>query len=235
MRVRSLPGRPLVVGHKGAAALAPENTIASLEAALRLGVDIVEFDVCPGPAGLVLAHSVEELGDDPVPLEEALAFVADRASAQVGIDVDLKSLGDEQAVVDALRRHDLVDRALVCSVFPESLRLVKQLETALTTGISYPYDRSGVAGRPLLAPAVRAGLVALRLGLPYRIGGLVAHARADAAMLEHRVLSPETVDRCHRIGTAVFAWTVDDPADLRRVIATGVDGVISNDPRILSR
>ena len=235
MRLRSPPGRPLVVGHKGAAALAPENTIASLEAALCLGVDIVEFDVCPGPTGLVLAHSVEELGDDPVSLEEALGFVADRAHAQVGVDVDLKSLGDERVVVDALRRHDLVDRALVCSVFAESLRAVKQLEPALATGISYPYDRAGVSGHPLLAPAVPVGLVALRLGLPYRIGGLVAHACADAAMLEHRVLSREAVDRCHRGGTAVFAWTVDDPVTLRRVLATGVDGVISNDPRILPR
>ena len=51
-------------------------------------------------------------------------------------------------------------------------------------------------------------------------------------MLHFSVVSHATVERCHQLGVSVFAWTVDDEALLARVLATGVDGVITNDPRI---
>ena len=51
-------GRPLVIGHRGAAALAPENTLASLQAAVDARADVVEFDISPG---LRLGHSLGEL------------------------------------------------------------------------------------------------------------------------------------------------------------------------------
>jgi glycerophosphoryl diester phosphodiesterase len=233
LTLRAAEGRYLRVGHKGAAALAPENTLASLEAALAHGVDLVEFDVAPGPGGLVLAHSEDEIPARPVTLGGALGFLAERLPAGTGIDVDLKGVGYEPAVVNALRAHGLVDRAVVCSVFPTSLRRVKALEPGLATGVSYPHDRHGLSGRPWLAPVVRGGIAALRAALPYRIGGMLARSRADAAMLEQRLVSRAVVERCHAGGAGVFAWTVDDAFSLARVVAAGVDGVISNDPRML--
>jgi glycerophosphoryl diester phosphodiesterase len=61
---------------------------------------------------------------------------------------------------------------------------------------------------------------------------MLARARASAAMLHHLVVSRAAVDRAHAGGAAVLAWTVDDEAALERVVAAGVDGVITNDPRI---
>jgi glycerophosphoryl diester phosphodiesterase len=52
-------------------------------------------------------------------------------------------------------------------------------------------------------------------------------------MLQHRLVTPAAVERAHAVGVAVLAWTVDDPADVARVTSAGVDGVITNDPRIL--
>jgi glycerophosphoryl diester phosphodiesterase len=52
--------------------------------------------------------------------------------------------------------------------------------------------------------------------------------------LHFSVLSRPAVARCHELGITVLAWTVDDPGLLERVLALGVDGVVSNDPRIFS-
>jgi glycerophosphoryl diester phosphodiesterase len=235
LRLRSGDGAFLRVGHRGAAALAPPNTIASLERALTMGVDLVEFDALPRSGELVLAHSPEELAPGAPTLEDALRFLRAHAPPEVGIDLDLKWYGYEEEAVDALRRHGLVERTIVCSFFPDSLRLVKELEPRLLVGLSYPWDRRGLSDRRLLAPVIPVGVAALRRSLPFRIGGMLARARADAAMLNHLVLSRAAVERCHRLGAAVFAWTVDDTAALERALAAGVDGVISNDPRLFRR
>ena len=233
LTLRREDGRFLRVGHRGAAALAPANSIRSLASALSEDVDLVEFDVLPAGPGLVLGHSPEELVADAPTLDDALAFLAVSAPAHVGIDLDLKWHGYEAEVVEALRRHGLVERTVICSFFPHSLRRVKELEPALLVGLSYPWDRRGFAERRALAPLVRGGIVALRRTLPLRIGRMLSRAHADAAMINHVVLSRALVDQCHRLGKAVLTWTVDDGHDLERVLSTGVDGVISNDPRIL--
>jgi len=233
LTLRREDGRFLRVGHRGAAALAPANSIRSLASALSEDVDLVEFDVLPDGPGLVLGHSPKELVADAPTLDDALAFLAVSAPTHVGIDLDLKWHGYEAEVVEALHRHGLVQRTVICSFFPHSLRRVKELEPAVLVGLSYPWDRRGLAERRALAPVVRGGIVALRRTLPLRIGRMLSRAHADAAMINHLVLSRALVERCHRLGKAVLTWTVDDARDLERVLATGVDGVISNDPRIL--
>jgi glycerophosphoryl diester phosphodiesterase len=217
----------LRVGHRGAPALAPENTIASLEAAIDRGVDLVEMDVVADLGELRLAHGVERVTPESPSLAEALELVAARG---VGVIVDLKSSGAERGVVTALRRQQLVDRAVVASSHAASLRSVKELEPSLTTGISYPFDRVGIAERPAFQPLIRAGLSGLRQALPARIGRMLARARADAALLHHSLVTRRLVERCHARGAAVLAWTVEDEVALERVLAAGVDGVIANDP-----
>jgi glycerophosphoryl diester phosphodiesterase len=223
----------LRIGHKGAAALAPENTLASIGAAIEHGVDMVEFDVVDAPGGtLVLAHSREEIVGAAPELDEALDFIAVHAPPSTGLVLDLKGEGFEGAIVASLRRHGLVERALVSSFFAGSLCELRRQEAALRTGISYPWDRRGLATRRSLAPVVRAGVAALRAALPHRIARMVRAAEASSAMIHYSVLSAQAVACCHRLGISVFAWTVDEPQLLDLVLATGVDGVISNDPRI---
>jgi glycerophosphoryl diester phosphodiesterase len=229
-------GRGFVrIGHKGAAALAPENTIESIGAAIEHDVDFVEIDVVDRPDGsLVLAHSHEEIRADSPRLEEALAYIASEAPSGTGVDLDLKWYGFERSVLDAVRRHELVERTIVSSFFPASLRSLRALEPRLRAGISYPWDKRGLSLKRSLAPLVWAGAATLRGALPLRIGRMARAADATAAMLHYSVLSRAAVQRAHALGLSVYAWTVDDPKLLRRVLATGVDGVISNDPRIFA-
>lgn len=223
-------GRVLRIGHRGAAALAPENTLASIEAAIKYGVDLVEIDVVAHVDALRLAHSPAQVKDDSPTLDEALAFVA---RADAGVIVDLKSRGIEHAVVEALRRRNLLDRAVVASSHPASLRAVKEVEPALTTGFSYPFDRAGISERAAFQPLIRVGLAGLRRVLPARIAGMLARARADALVVHHALVSRTLVERCHGRDAAVLAWTIEDDAALGHALAAGVDGVIANDPRLL--
>jgi glycerophosphoryl diester phosphodiesterase len=246
-------GRPLRVGHRGAAALEPENTLRSLRRAAELGCDLVEFDVLRLDDGtLVLAHSddlfevshgaasgrvrrlglaaLREVAPELPTLDEALELV--RGLDGVGAHVDLKGRGHEAEAAAAIRRHGLLERAVVSSASAASLRALAAAEPRLARGLTYPFDRRGVSRRRLLAPLTAAALLGLRRALPLRIARMLERGEASAAMLHHFVVGRATVERAHALGAAVFAWTVDDPATLERVLAAGVDGVITNDPRI---
>jgi len=224
-------GRLLRIGHRGAAALAPENTIASLSLALELGCDLVEFDVLEVDGTLLVAHSPAEIPVEPATLEDALAFLA---GTEAGIQLDLKAPGAERTLVQALGRHSLVERAVVSSFRPASLRALGALEPDLRLGLTYPEDRYGVGRRRLLAPLVGSGLALMRVTLARRIGRMLAAAGATAAMLHWQVVSRAAVERCHAAGAAVFAWTVLDAEQVRRLDDLGVDGVIADDPRIFA-
>jgi glycerophosphoryl diester phosphodiesterase len=227
--LRRREGRPLRVGHRGAAALAPENTIASLALALELGCDLVEVDVLELDGSLVLAHSPEELPSEPASLDEALAFLAGTPAA---VQLDLKSPGAEARLVEALGRHGLRERAVVSTFRPASLRALEALEPDLCRGLTYPEDRLGVSRRRLLSPFVGPGLAAMRAVLARRIGRMLAAASANAAMLHWQAVTRAVVERCQTFGAPVFAWTVLSAAEVRRLTDLGVDGLIVDDPRI---
>jgi glycerophosphoryl diester phosphodiesterase len=251
IEVLARDGRPWRIGHRGAAALAPGNSLAALERGVAEGVHAVEFDVIDLADGtLVLAHS-EDLEDvthgaargtirglglaelrqvfpQVVTLDEALGLFA--AAPQVGLHVDLKLPGYEGAVVEALRTRGLVDRTLVTTGFARSLVVVRGLEPGLRLGLAYPLDRHGLGRRLLLAPALLPGLAAMRAALPHRVGGWIERTGATMLALNWLVVTRAAVRRAHEHGAAVWAWTVDGGrAD--RMAAAGVDGLISNDPR----
>lgn len=230
MRLLRGDGPVLRVGHRGAAALAPENTLQSFEAALRCGVDAIELDVLDrGTGPLVLGHSLAELGPAPPTLDQALDFLA---GYDVAVHVDLKLTTRLDEVATALGRHGLSDRTVLSSFHLPSLRDVATHGSALPLGFTYPEDRYGVSRRPALRPAIRLGTLALRRAIVTRIPAMIARAGASALMLQHAVVSAQAVERAHAAGAAVWAWTVDDPGELARLDAAGVDAVISNDPRI---
>jgi len=248
-------GRPLVVGHRGAPSLAPENTIAAFRAAVGLGVDMVELDVLGLVRGpLVVAHSdrleevthgemtgrvdgrsLEELraaAPELPTFEEAVSWFAAEAPG-VGLHVDLKLRDRLDEVVDVLERHGVAGRSVASSVHPDALRSVARLSSRVRVALTYPEDRLRAARHRPLQPVVKAVLAGLCVALPRRLPGMVTVAGAGAVMLQHRVVTGAVVSRAHALGIPVLAWTVDEPEDVERVIAAGVDGVITNDPRML--
>lgn len=227
------------IGHKGADHIAPGNTRESFDAALREGVDMVEFDVLPerpdGGGALVLAHDFHDAaGRTPLTLEEGLEHFAQDAWAGVQLDLDLKLPGYERRVVDALRDFGLVERTLVSTMETSSLRAVREIEPALRLGWSVPRLRRNPLAHPLTRPAALAALqVARRLG-PARAARAIREGRADALMAHWALVTPRLVDAVLGADGELYVWTVDDAARIAALERLGVTGVITNDPRLFA-
>jgi glycerophosphoryl diester phosphodiesterase len=226
VNLRRAEGRPLVIGHRGAAALARENTLAALEAAVAARVDLVEFDISPG---LRLGHSPDELRQDAITLDDALEYLKGHG---VGAHLDVKLPGYEEQVLAAIRRHGFAERALVSTAFAVTGRRFARLAPELPRAIGYPRDRLGVSNLRWPRPLQRAGATALRQAMPLRVPVLLHWARANTLSLHHALCSRAAVATAHRLGAPVLAWTVNDPDSVRRVTAAGVDGIVSDDPEM---
>ena len=216
--------RPLVIGHRGAPVVAPENTLASFEAALSAGADAIELDV---GAGLVVAHSEREVPVDVLSLEDALDFVRRSGTSVL---VDLKQAGIEQAVATALRRHGLLERAFVASTSPRSLRRLAAADGDVIRSISYPHDRYRISRFDWPGSLTAGTASALRRAMPLRMPLLVSAARARALTLHHTLVSAGVVRAARRRRVAVLAWTVNDEDRIAALARLGVDGIITDDP-----
>jgi glycerophosphoryl diester phosphodiesterase len=215
-----------VIGHRGAAAVAAENTLASLEAAIAAGADIVEFDISPG---LRLGHSLEELPATELSLDAALEFLG---GTDIGLHLDVKLPGYEDDVLEALRRHRLEDRAYVSTAFARTGRRIAARAPGCTVAIGYPRDRVGISQLRWPGTLTRAGAASLRQVMPARVPLLLRWAQANALSLHHTLCSRAAVSVAHRLGAPVLAWTANDPEAVRRLVAAGVDGIVSDDPQM---
>jgi glycerophosphoryl diester phosphodiesterase len=233
------PGRPRRVGHKGAAHIEPGNTLASFDAALRHGVDMIELDVlseyAEGGGRLLVAHDYEDMRSrTPLPFEDALEHLAGEAFAEVELDVDIKLPGYELRVLDALRERGLLERTLVSGMFPSGLAIVRAAEPTLRLGWSVPRVRRDYTTDMLTAIPAFAILTGYRATLPRRARAALLEGRFDAIMAHWRVVTPSLVRAVREGGGQLYVWTVDDARMIDRLSALGVDGIITNDPRLFA-
>jgi glycerophosphoryl diester phosphodiesterase len=196
----------LRIGHRGAAALAPENTIASVRAALAAGVDGIEFDVCPG---LIVAH---DRGRPGPALADFLGDLRELAPAETEFIVDLKDAGYEHDVLATCRQAGVAGRCIFSTT--EFAALVNLNDVARTSATIS-------AGRAWLPVGRRTPAVAM-----YHRSG------ARDATVRHDAVTPELVEAVHERDGRVYAWTVNSLQGIERMRSLGVDGVITDDPRL---
>jgi glycerophosphoryl diester phosphodiesterase len=230
--VSRMPGL-IRVGHKGADHVAPGNTVESFDAALDHGVDMIEFDVLRDRDGrLVLAHDYADAERrDPLTLEEGLEHFAGEAYGNVELDVDLKMPGYEREVTEGLARHGLLDRALVSSMYPESLDRLGELIPGLRRGWSVPRVRRNYLRSPWAVPAYALARY-MRARMPALASARIRSGGCEAIMAHQILVSRRLVRSVRAAGGQLYVWTVDDVPKIRALEALGVDGVITNDPRL---
>lgn len=224
----------LRIGHKGADAIEAGNTLESFDAAVELGVDMIELDVLRLREGkLVVAHDPEDaMQRRPLDLLEALDAFLEPPLDQVSINFDLKKAGREAEFAGAIAGHGLIERSSVSSMEMESLVKLRSLEPDLRLGWTYPKSTKDWTTLPWAGAAVSAGLAALRRGSHRIVPDRAVEMDVDSVWVYDPVITPRLVDSLGEFGIEVIAWTVDDPDRMQELIEMGVAGICSNDPRL---
>jgi glycerophosphoryl diester phosphodiesterase len=223
--------RPLVFAHRGGSALAPENTMAAFENGIALGADGLELDVHLSRDGAVVVHhdraldrtttlrgpiaarTADELRRAGVPsLAEVLARCRD---ARIIVEMKVNRSELAGAVIAAVRQADAVERVCLGAFGRRVLRAARALEPHIATSAA--------------REEVRWALYRSWCGWPVSkvaYGGYQVPEIAGRT----RVVSPRFVEHAHRAGLGVQVWTVDTEDDARRLLAWGVDALITDRP-----
>jgi glycerophosphoryl diester phosphodiesterase len=219
--------------HRGACAELPENTLASFERALEVGADALEMDVHATRDGvIVVSHDpggercfgvqqlicetdwdgVSRWGSQANRAPRLLDVV--RAFPGVPLNVDLKA-GVADLAVELLRAERAEERVTLASFSASTLRRVRALGYKGPTGLA----RSEVAQLVALPASVQRGPLA---------------PAGNAAQLPVNLAQRWLVDRCKALGLRVDIWTVNDAPTAQRLMALGVDGIMTDDPASLA-
>ena len=236
------PPAPLAMAHRGFSLDGLENSMAAFRAAVDLGFRHLETDVHTTADGvLVLFHDktldritaergrIADLpaaavararigGTEPIPLFEELVA----AFPDVRFNVDVKDWNSVTPLASAIERHGLHDRVLVASFSDRRRRAVlKQLSRPAASSAGTVSTALFVVLGPVL-PAPLMSLVAARalqgvhaLQVPVRYGAVT-------------VVTPGFIRRAHRHGLQVHVWTVNEPAEMHRLLDLGVDGIVTD-------
>jgi glycerophosphoryl diester phosphodiesterase len=228
-----------VIGHRGASAAFPENTLAAFDGAADLGADWVELDVHRSADGVAVVHHDATLPDGrdlrtvvvadlPPSVPTLAAALARCRERDLGVNVEIKSDPREPGFDDS---YEVVDVALAAMA-------------DLASGADEPLGDG--SARFLVTSFDPGCLDAVRARSAFATGQLAFDIRDVDALLEraaaagHATVNPwdpfvdaSFVERAHGAGLRVFPWTVDDPARMQALVGFGVDGIITNVPDVL--
>lgn len=218
----------LVIGHRGAAGHAPENTIESISCAIGMGVDYIEIDVQPtrdgrlvvfhdrtlrrltGLYGYVRDYTFLELTEkadlsnrQKIPSFEAVCDLVSKSN--VGLFVEIKSPGIESAILKTLRNYFDISSCLLGSFYHRSILKLKQLDPTVKT-------------------------IALMVGVPLSTRNIIRATQCNYLGLGIGSLDEQQIREVRSEGCGVIIWTVDDADELPLLCELGIDGVVSNFP-----
>jgi glycerophosphoryl diester phosphodiesterase len=216
-----LPAKLLLLCHRGARLYAPENTIPAFDLSLDHGVDGFEFDVrCTRNKQSIICHDrkFNRIAVRTRTLEQihakcsvngnppCLEDVLERYSRKAFLNIEVKVRGMEQVVLEAVRRFPPQRGYFISSFLPSVVRKLHALDSSLVLG------------------AISKSYWHLRRWKTLPVSYVVPH---------HGLLTQKLVDELHAAGKTVITWTVNDPRKMLSAAEMGVDGIISDDTKLL--
>jgi glycerophosphoryl diester phosphodiesterase len=220
----ALTTRPLIIAHRGFSGRYPENTLASVRAAIQLGVDFVEIDVQETADGeLIVFHDYRLnriCGVRGRVRDKTLADIQ-KANPQVPTLRQVLQMcrGRTRVLIEIKRADPRKVAAVISNTRMENDVIVFSLSIRRMKAIA--------AVNPRIP---RFGLVARRL--PLAMARLKAVGIEGIGLNRKLVRSARTVRRIHKRGWKLFVWTVNREAEMRKLAAWGVDGLITNHPDV---
>jgi glycerophosphoryl diester phosphodiesterase len=229
--MNGIESKILIIGHKGASAIEPENTLRAFKTSIELGADYVEFDVhstkddelviihdaetlrTTGVSGIIKEMTLDEIkkldagkGEQIPTLKELIAI----AKGKIGLQIEIKAFSITDLLLDLLIKENLLDTSIIsCFVFGELLNLKKR-ESNLKLGHILPEGLKSIRGLKRKAQkAIDNGFYSI-------------HPHFSS-------VNKEFIEFAHDIGLKVNVWTVNDRTEMENLIKMGVDGIITDD------
>jgi glycerophosphoryl diester phosphodiesterase len=218
----------MIMGHRGAAALEPENTLLSIARAMEIGIDAVEIDVRlskdkeivvihdstverttngTGPVSSYALKEIKKLDAGKGEKIPTLDEVVDLIGNKVRLVIELKEEGTERKVVELIKRNNLDDNVYVISFWHRLVKMVKEMDSRIKTGV-------------------------LLVGCPVD-ACIATQASSDALVMKYTFVNRKFVEIAHKEGLKVLIWNIDDRDLLKPYADMCVDGIGSNAPRVL--
>lgn len=227
----------IVIAHRGASRAAPENTLSAMKKAIEYGADYAECDVfqtkdgeivlfhdeemerTTGQEGMIWDYTLAELKElevgswfskefkgEPIPtLREVIQLV----KGKIKLNIEVKVSGNDpdivQKVVDIIRSENIAKECMVTSFEKPVIEKVKEIAPELITGFIFDEEHP---------PDIFEG-------------------NWEVVCSKRNIVDKAFVQKAKQNGKKLFVWTVNYPAEMKKFIALGVDGIITDVPGIL--
>jgi glycerophosphoryl diester phosphodiesterase len=241
-----MPDGLRLVGHKGADLIAPGNTLESFAAAVDAGVDTIELDVLWTLDGhpridaaertpLIVAHDWHDAERrEPLTLAQALDAFAEPPLDRVEIDLDVKLPGREEEIAAAVRERGLLSRSMISTMELSTLARIGALEPGLRRGWTCPKVTKDWASKRWAKAPMLGALAWMRQRLPGLAARELPKIGVEAMWVYHPLVSSRLARITALAKVELIAWTVDDLPRMNKLVAAGVNGICSNDPRLFA-
>jgi len=220
--------KQIVVGHRGAAGLAPENTLLSHKAAFDAGAHMVETDVQETMDGKIVCihdytvnrttngsgaiaelsyREIQELDAGNGEKIPTLAEVLEYVRGKMKINIELKVLEIEKEVLSMVYERSMNSDVTISSFLHGTLVETRNLDSNISTAVLVEKPRDDY------------------------ITYVIEH-EANSLNLDHKLLTSDVVKQAHQKNLQVFPWTVNDSTRMQELYRMGVDGIITDFPDI---
>ena len=212
-----------IIAHRGASFLEPENTIKSIERAVKMGADFVEVDVRKSKDnklvimhdpdvnrttdgnGFIKNYTIQELkkldagkGETIPTLDEIISCVKDR----IGLVIEIKEPGTEGKIIKKINENEL-ENTILTSFYHKSIKNARKMNPSVDAGIIFACQ-------------------------PVDVVQMASNASANIIFPSYEYMNEDMVKQAQNEGISVYPWTIDEPEIFKKFVEMGVDGIVTN-------